>query len=722
MGNRTVVVKSNYSEDTDGPFHAANSDDTLVDGDGNTLGFPSGVLLKNNSGTTEYATITLALAASSSGDVIDVPPGNWAESFTISTGVTVRSSGGRRGTHITGAVATGVRVTMESNTALIGFKITAPTDAAGAIQFTGATTGSHVTDIGIVGNGGSGIGIHMTGSARLRIDNLGYPSGNLASLIKQTAGTIIARNMTMVTTGTVTDCFKIEGGYFGFESTFCIPEGGATDGLHVSGSAEVLGTGIQFDNCGCGIHIEGDSATVDLRDTGMGHLNTKDLCIDDQDAKVRISGSHFHRHKISIPAAASDVLLTYIDDREGDKALVVDGELAIGDPQRGSEAIFGEGDSYIRNMVVITTDSTAGAAADGGNLTDVSVSAQSASASTFSFQGTAANHSILIGSNNLDAAGDALKHWGIKVLQTTAAVEVTPKSFAFELWDGAAWVELNTMATDSSDFSRYGNYLFVRANNSEHIRYGITKDTTWAKKTIEGDNLYWSRIRIIANLTTAPVFQQFKLSSSRFEANEDGTNSYHGRARFRITVGGVGNVFGEGAGTKDVNVTVGAGGVPTGWSMKIKKGELESNGDYLTMQISLPRGIDTSQPVNIDAIVIGTPGGADPPNLIMSVKPQEVEGVLVADPAFGLSPVARTLANTDTVTNAVAQTQTNNTTVIDSTKIRRISFNGWDVSDYYEGDMLFIYFEMDDDGANNVETSVFQLEISGVLWTHGNRL
>jgi len=722
MANRTIVIKSEYPTDTDGPFRSAESEDTLVDGDGNTLGFPSGVLLKNGTGTAEYATITLALAASVSGDVVDVPPGTWAESFSISTGVTVRSAGGRRATHITGAAATGARITMESNTALNGFKITAPTDAAGAIHFIGTTTNSHVADVGFIGNGGSGIGIHMTGTAQLRLDNLGYPSGDLAAFILQTDGVIIARDITLVTTGTCTDGFKIEGGYFGFEASFCIVAGTMVDGIHVSGSGIVLGSGVQFDNCTNGIHIEGDDVEFDARDIGMGETNTVDMLIDDQNSKVRIVAGHFHRSKLSIPGDVTDLLMEHIDDVEGDQALVIDGELAVGDPQRGAESVFGEGDSYVRNMVIITTDFNAGAADDGGNLTNVSVAAASASASTFTFQGVDDGYSILIGSNNLDITADALKHWGIKVTQTTAAVEVTPKSFAFELWNGSAWAEFNVMATDSGDFSRYGNEIFVRADNFEHIRYGITNDTTWAKKTIDGDNLYWARIRITTTLTTAPVFEQFKLSSSRFEANADGTNTYHGKARFRITLGGVGNIFSEGAGTKDINIAVGAGGVPTGWTTKIKKSELESDGDFLTMQMSIPRGIDTSHPVNIDAIVIGTPGGADPPELIMSVKPQQVEGVLVADPAFGLAPVARTLANTETITNTAAQTKTHDTTAVDTTKVRRISFDGWDVSDYYEGDMLFIYLEMNDDGDDNVEVSVFQLEVSGVLWTHGNRL
>jgi len=699
--------------------------DVLLDANDNVIGgtAESKVTLQAQGGVlATYDTIGAAIAVAPAGSVITVPPGSWAESFTIPAGVTVMSTGGRRATYITGAAATGTRVTMPSNSALIGFKVGAPTDAVGAIKFTGTTTQAHVSDVAIIGNGGSGIGIEMAGTARLRLDNLGYPSGNLAAFILQTAGVIIARDITIVTTGSCTDVFKIEGGYFGFEATFVIATGTVTDGIHVSGSAIVLGSGIQFDNCANAIHIAGNSAEFDVRDLGVGETNVIDMIVDDPDAKIRMAAGHMHRDKVFIPGDASDVLMEYIDDFEGDESLVIDGELAVGDLQRGKESVFGEGDSYVRNMVVITTDDTAGAAADGGNLTDVSTEAASASGSTFSFQGVDANHAIMWGSNNLDALADALKHWGIKVKQTVAAAEIAAKSFAFELWNGAAWVELDVMATQSSNFYRYANEVFVRANSSEHIRFGITGETTWVKKTISSKNLYWARVRITDNLTTAPVFEQFKLSSSRFEANADGTNTFHGRSRFRKTIAATGNVFGESGSVGSVTVGVGSGGVPTGWNHNIKNSELNGNADAIMMQMSLPRGIDTGQPIKVEAVVIGTPGGADPPTTILSVLPVEVEGVLVADPAFGTSPTARTLANTETVTAKVAQTSTDTTTVMSSTKIGRIDYGNFDVSDYYEGDALMLRMELDDDGSDNVDVAVLQLEVSGVLWTHGDRL
>jgi hypothetical protein len=376
-------------------------------------------------------------------------------------------------------------------------------------------------------------------------------------------------------------------------------------------------------------------------------------------------------------------------------------------------------------MVVISTDNTATSTTEGGNLTDESADAASPTGSTFSFQGVTANHTILIGSNRQDAS-DYLKHWGLKVKQTTAAVEVTAKSFVFEYWDGSAWTEFNVMATESSNFDSYGNTLFIRANSSEHIRYGLTEDVTgtdWTKKTIDSKNLYWARIRIATTVTTAPVFEQFKLHSSRFEANSTGTNTYHGRSRFRQQLVASGNSFGEEGGILDSTLTVGSGGLPTGWTHSVLNSELGGNGDAVHYQFVLPLGIDTSLPLYLEAFlhpqVTATTQAI---SMIATVLPVEVQGVLVADPSGGTSLTARTWANTDLLTANAGQTDT--ITVDDTTtgKLFTLVFGPFDISDYFPNDMALIRLEMDDDGSSNNDLDVLAIALTGVKWKHGEAL
>jgi len=700
--------------------------DVLLDANDNVIGgtAESKVTLQAQGGVlATYDTIGEALAAASSGSVITVPPGSWAESFTIPAGVVVKSVGGLSVTTITGALATGTRVTLGGTSAkLEGFVVNLPTDAVPAIVYAGAVQAT-ARNIMLIGKGASGIGVLNSGTGILMLVEPEYGGGACDVIFKNSStGKLIIVNGAAVG-GTANDAFYAAGGGKILCQNYACTAAGFTDIFHCH-DAEIELICIECENATTAIHVSHDDAemlAIAIRIEGnvTNHL-TVDPGIDPD--KVHFTSGEMDRSKVSYDAAADGVILQYQDDFEGDRGMVVEGELAVGSPARGKETVMGEGDSYVKGMTVITTDATAGAAADGGNLTDVSTAAKSASGSTFSFQGVEADHAIMFGSDNLDAAADALKHWGIKVKQTTAAAEIAAKSFAFELMsDGTNWVAFDVMATHSSAFYRYANEVFVRANSSEHIRFGINSNTTWAKKTISGKNLYWARVRITDNLTTAPVFEQFKLSSSRFEANADGTNTFHGNARFGKTLSSTGNVFGEGGSVGDVAFGVGSGGVPTGWNHNIKNSELNSDGDAIMMQMSLPHGIDTSQPLTVQAVVLGTPGGAAAPTLILSVLPQEVVGVLVADPAFGLTPTARTLGNTETITSKVAQTQTESSTVISSTKIVRVDFGDFDISDYYEGDAVLIRLEMDDDGGDTVDAAVLNLEVGGILWTHGEK-
>jgi len=204
------------------------------------------------------------------------------------------------------------------------------------------------------------------------------------------------------------------------------------------------------------------------------------------------------------------------------------------------------------------------------------------------------------------------------------------------------------MAIQSSSLYRYANELFIRANSSEYAMFGIDADTTWSKKTISGNNLYWSRIRITNALTTAPVFEQSKLVPSYTESVSDGTLIFQGLARFRQTIFAAGNIFGESGGVTGANPAVGSGGIPTGWNHVVLNCLLNGNGDAIYMQFVIPRGTDTGQPLSLRAYLSPITGTAGTVTMVGSILPLEASGVLEADPSGGTTPVARTLANTET--------------------------------------------------------------------------
>jgi hypothetical protein len=448
------------------------------------------------------------------------------------------------------------------------------------------------------------------------------------------------------------------------------------------------------------------------------------------DVEQQLAGSKIELTDCRIPDAsiswvnAEDLAITAATNIEGEPVGFNVQHTAVGSPSLGRKTALGEGIPYVEGMSVITTDATAGPVSDGGNLTDVSAAASSPTGSTFTFQGLLANHTILIGTKTPNAdVSDVLKHWGLRILQTTAAVEVTPKSFVFERWDGAAWTAYNVMAMSDPELYRYANEVFIRSNSREFIRYGMQPTTSWPKKIISGQDLYWTRIRIAVAVTTLPVFEQFRLIPNITLFEEDGSVALFGSARYRRTLLSAGNVFGETGGIGPSNVPIGAGGVPTGWIHNLINSLFNNDGDAIYYQFELPRGIDTSQPFDFDLALLPESGvGPSLTSWTMSILPVEVQGVLEADPAGGKVPVARTLANTETVTAKAAQTVSLNSNMILDGKQRLLSFNGYDISDYYSGDSIFLRLEMDADGPNNVNVTLIYLAIEGTQWAHGERL
>ena len=461
-----------------------------------------------------------------------------------------------------------------------------------------------------------------------------------------------------------------------------------TTGIRAEGTAVQITGGL--------IHCRG-TATLDLEQVTAG-------------AQVYISGARLRRELISVQDW-SDLQLHYDSEDEAGKGVSFSQDVHVGEPELGHVSTFGEGTHYVRGMVVVTTDATAGPGADGGAFADVSDLARSSSGSTFSFQGTAAGHAIYFGSS-LVADGSVLKHWDLILKQTTAAVEVTAKSFIWEIWNGVSWTEIGVMAIQPDSVFRYANEVFLRAPTTEEILYGIDNLTTWVTKTIDGNDLYWMRVRITANLTTAPVFEQALLGSSHAQNNIDGFAIYEGNSRYLANLVQSSNTWGESGGIVDGAIDVGSGAAPTGWAHDYVNSEFNGDGDAIYFQLPIPRGVDTSLPLQIRMGYILDSTGTGNTTLICSVLPLEKQGVLEADPAGGIAPIPRTLANTETITGKVAQTDTQLAPNTDATRLQSVEFGPYDITDYYTGDELYIRIESDAIGGAQLVVSTVELVAS----------
>jgi hypothetical protein len=155
---------------------------------------------------------------------------------------------------------------------------------------------------------------------------------------------------------------------------------------------------------------------------------------------------------------------------------------------------------------------------------------------------------------------------------------------------------------------------------------------------------------------------------------------------------------------------------------------MNTTADAIYTQLVIPEGICTAFPLSITAVystVGGQPVTTSPTGRI-SVLPVEVQGVLVADPAGGLTPIPRILANTETLTGkaALEGNGTVDLTDLATTDNRALStdFGTYDISDYYENDLVFIRFELVDDGTPNQDVIVWTIILSGVVFSDGGVL
>ena len=113
------------------------------------------------------------------------------------------------------------------------------------------------------------------------------------------------------------------------------------------------------------------------------------------------------------------------------------------------------------------------------------------------------------------------------------------------------------------------------------------------------------------------------------------------------------------------------------------------------------------------------------PTGTVSMLPVQVEGTNVADPSGGLVPVARTLANTETLTAKAGQADgPTNLTTATTTDNRALStaFGDFDINGYYEGDLVYIRFELTNDGTPNQDVTVWTIILDGVAFSDGGTL
>ncbi len=672
-----------------------------------------------------HLTITAACAAAGSGDSIIIGEGTYSESFTVPVNVHVRTAYGTNTVTISGTI------TLSSGSVLWSLKINIPVGGTGIIIPSGASS-IIISQVSFVGLG-SGTGISVVSNSNCFLDRLQYISGTITTLIDINSRDVTTINGVLMLGGTITNgikCDSSDGTGRVQINNYYTNVTNLTNALIIAQS-KVFVSGSQFtEKCTTAVKVTNGNSRLDIRATTVC-AGTYDLYIDPAIVSgfilsgiVKGSFSKFYAGPGWI-AGNNHTSLFVQDGTVDDEASRFFNNVNIGIAQHGKTLSVGEGDVYHSLLKVLTTNSLTSSVNDGGNLTDVTTAAKSVTGSTFTFQGTSSGYSILF-TTELENASDKLKFFSIQMIQETAAVVSSGHrhdSFAFEYWDGSAWVEIHSFAIEPDNFYRYANEVFLRASTKEHIRLGINDNLStfsWTKKTIDSTNAYWMRIRLKQSLTTLPTFQQLKLFPSLTKFSKYGNISFFGKARFKDTIIAAGNIFGESGGIANSLFTVGSGSIPYQWDHNVKNSQFSRNGDAVYIQFPIPKGTCTSCGWTASFTYFADITTQDL-NWICSLLPVEVEGVKIADPSNGIVTVPRTESNTETVISKAAQQYvlSNEDQVLN--KIKRINFGPFDISNYYEGDIIFLRLEMDNEGLDSSNPTILSFEIVGVKWTFGRQ-
>lgn len=682
-----------------------------------------------------FLTVGAALAVATSGDEVAVYPGTYVESgLTLPAGVALKGVGGYQVTRIGDSTSLTNIFDVGNLSQIDGIAIDVPAGAGlSGVEFSGfgpATFSIYNVQFHGDGGTGSGNGIYKTGGGKIIGAEIRCDTGGLDSVLRVDGGVVALESIHVPPgLGDIDVVARAEGtGRFQL-ADFNVGSPGVTDAIYCDGTSTTLVFGINTFNCDNSLHIASDGVTISilggkmdqsqfavLADPGLVGTNTV----------VRITANHQTTYSFPPALLNSDFGLSFFreaSDTNFSQQRTFGVDSVFGFPEKGSAIYAGQGSPYASGIKVVTSDATGV-----GGLVDVTADASSIAGSTITFQGTAAGHRIYFTTQRQDAAGNTIKHFGLRIAQAIAGVG---GSYEFKVWTGASWDTIGIEAISEEEEYRYANEVFLRASSLETVHYGLDDNFGWATTSVDGVTAYWACVEIATVPTTLPTFEYTWAVSSSLEVNKIGRRISTGLAKWKGTVSASGNVFGETGGVVLADVDVGSGGTPTGWTHPMPNSRLNQIADAIYFQFALPEGICTAHPLELSVVysTTGTQPITAAPELTLSVYTSEVAGNLVADPAGGIVPTPRTLANTDTLTTGTADFDAQNLipsgTVLPATyddyAIEQ-AFGSFDASSYYEGDVLFVRAELTDDGTPNQDINIIALVVNGIKFSDGGAL
>jgi len=719
-----------------------------------------------------YLTIGAALAAApTTGSTVLVRPGVYKEEgLVVNENVSLIGEGGWQVTTIgpSPASATSDIIELKEDAYIEGVSVNVPQGSFNGIfasNSAGTNSAYNVTFYGNGTTGSTGVGMFKSGGGKLIGTGIRVEGGGIQDCLKVDSGVLALEGIHVPqSSGSIENVLLVttSGGTLAGRAQMLSFNSGNNNVTNVvkttGGSTGVIPTALIFTpnifNATNAYTGDGEFETLNMLGGRFENVTLAvnlDLAGTAQESTYRINANHQPLYLYNKEAAAlAEFSLTFTQQSTDtfDSSFNIFGaeQMSVGFAERGTSVSVGRGAPYTTGMVVYTTDNTASSTSDGGNLTDVTDEATSKTGSTFTFQGAGTNHTILVGVQRQDLNGDPIKFYGLETFVSSQAS--SGGTYVFESWNGSEWVETMGMCTNVDEGFSYGTDYFIRPNTDEFIRVGLDEfiespiadfgvsAVTWSNKTINSIDAYWLRIRIDTAVTTLPNFERFKILDSVYSFSKNGVPSAKGLAQFRKTINLNGNIWspsGGGMSLEDYSRTLGTG--TNAYTHYFENSLIDTAGESVSIQFPLPIGTCTAFPITMKLVMEVPVGGgtidSDTIEIITSALPQAVVGTLIADSSGGVTPIKRTITQTNTldslnpyenIIDVLPEGYTPGVTTWADLrdKIFEIDLGQINVQSIYEGDMIFLQT-----GINAINTTgggeviVYGLIIEGVSHQDG---
>lgn len=499
---------------------------------------PSGVISVAKSGG-DYTTVAGGLAAASSGDVVVVYPGDYAEQgLVMPDGVKLTSATLISVTSITGD-GTADTITLGANCSIQDMRINGGAGGTGDAIATGATGNVFITRCVCQVPTGGGVGFRKSNSAAAVINQLSFNTGSAATTgivveagsVRLLAGGLNFNNGSLTTGVSLTDAITWTGpGVIDFGPAMTITGVGFD---FASGSANSAVETIIVTPEGGGSIASAlnfsDGPFSYVQTGGRLHGTTNDFTADDgptyTGSVLSLTSVDMRREQIDVPASfvtgLGDSLQVFYFDVGVNNLPVIraGGRFSHGAPRNPQPFYAVEGAPGVENMTVLTYDDSA------GTYTDVTSDVNNITSGTATMPGDA-DDAVLIGflfgkfSNWVTTLTGALG-------SGTLVVEVSQ--------GGSSWAALDVMeAPLSGTGDAVGDDIWKSTTMSaQHVDTGSAAFTAWAVDTYNGVEAFWLRVRASGALTTPPVINQIQIGTDRFVTDQVGVKVYGGLQRRR---------------------------------------------------------------------------------------------------------------------------------------------------------------------------------------------